>query len=193
MERGAVPQRGIGPCQQMRSDYLDRKTATEIMAGMTPTNMLICTVAMNTGLRIDDVCALKTADIQRARQKSGWLVVTEQKTGKRKTVRFRYADLTALYWHSGAVYVFPKRNNPSEHRTRQAVWKDLARCAAAHRVKGLNVSPHSLRKLYAVEQYDKHGDLQKVQKQLNHDNVQTTMMYALSREMGQKKKRKKRK
>lgn len=163
------------------------------MAGMTPTNRLICTVAMNTGLRIDDVCALKTADIQRARQRSGWLVVTEQKTGKRKTVRFRNADLSAMYWHSGVEYVFPKRNNPCEHRTRQAVWKDLARCASAQRVKGLNVSPHSLRKLYAVEQYDKHGDLHKVQKQLNHDNVQTTMMYALSREMGQKPKRKKRK
>ena len=172
----------------MRTDYIDRKTATAVFSQMQPVNRLICEVAMNTGLRIDDVCALRTQDIRKAKRKSGWLTVTEQKTGKSKRLRFRYKDLDRMLWQSGQVFVFQNRNDATRHRTRQAVWRDLARSAKPLRQQGINVSPHSLRKLYAVEQYEKHGDLKKVQKQLNHDNISTTLLYVMSREMaGQKK------
>lgn len=177
----------------MRSDYIDRKTARAVLAHMQPTNRLICEVCMNTGLRIDDVCALRTRDIKQAKQRSGWLVLTEQKTGKRKKLRFRYKDLDRMLWQSGQVFVFPSRDDETRHRTRQTVWRDLARSAKPLRQQGLVVSPHSLRKLYAVEQYDKHGDLARVQRQLNHDNINTTLLYVMSRDLTRAKKPKSKK
>jgi integrase len=138
---------------------------------------------MNTGLRIDDVCALKTADLKRAKAKSNWLVVTEQKTGKEKVLRLRNTDIDRMLWQAGDVYVFQHRTNSAKHRARQTVWRDLARSGRPLRRQGINISPHSLRKLYAVEQYDKCRDLAKVQKLLNHDSIATTVLYVMSREL----------
>ena len=173
----------------MRTDYIDRKTARAVFRTMQPTNRLVCEVAMNTGLRIDDVCALRTRDLKMAKNKSGWLVVTEQKTGKRKALRFRYKDLDRMLWQAGSVFVFQHRTNPDKHRTRQTVWRDLARSGRPLRRQGVNISPHSLRKLYAVEQFDKHGDIEKVKRQLNHDNVGTTLLYVMSRELTRAKRK----
>lgn len=177
----------------IRADYIDRKTAQAVLSRMQPVNRLICEVCMNTGLRIDDVCALRTRDVRQAKQRSGWLVLTEQKTGKRKKLRFRYKDLDRMLWQSGSVFVFQHRYDVTRHRSRQAVWRDLARSAKPLREQGIAISPHSLRKLYAVEQYDKHGDITKVQRQLNHDNINTTLLYVMSREMRQAKKKKSKK
>lgn len=173
----------------VRTDYIDRKTAQAVFKSMQPTNRLICEVAMDTGLRIDDVCALRTKDLRTAKKKSGWLVVTEKKTGKRKALRFRYKDLDRMLWQAGNVFVFQHRTDENRHRVRQTVWRDLARSGRPLRRQGVNISPHSLRKLYAVEQFEKHGNLRKVQKQLNHDNISTTMVYVFSREMQNTKKR----
>lgn len=175
----------------MRSDYIDRKTAQAVFSRMQPVNRLICEICANTGLRIDDVCALRTRDVKQAKQKSGWFVLTEQKTGKRKKLRLRYKDIDRMLWQAGSVYVFPNRDNETKHRTRQTVWRDLARSAKPLRQQGLVISPHSLRKLYAVEQFDKHGDLAKVQRQLNHDNINTTLLYVMSRELQKTKTSKK--
>lgn len=172
----------------MRTDYIDRKTAKAVFRSMQPTNRLICEVCMNTGLRIDDVCALKTADLKRAKKKSNWLVLIEQKTGKKKVLRFRNTDIDRMLWQAGDVYVFQHRTDSAKHRARQTVWRDLARSGRPLRRQGVNISPHSLRKLYAVEMYDKHGDLEKVRQLLNHDSVTTTLLYVMSRELrGQKK------
>ena len=172
----------------MRADYIDRKTAQAVFKQMQPTNRLICEIALNTGLRIDDVCALRTYDVRQAKQRSGWLVLTEQKTGKRKKLRFRNKDMELMLWQAGFYYVFEHRYDATRHRSRQAVWQDLARSAKPLREQGVTVSPHSLRKLYAVEQYDKHGSLEKVRRQLNHDNINTTLLYVMSREMTAAKK-----
>ena len=43
-----------------------------------------------------------------------------------------------------------------------------------------HVSPHSCRKVWAVEQYHRTGDLKKVQKLLNHSSEAVTQLYALA-------------
>jgi integrase len=80
---------------------------------------------------------------------------------------------------SGRVYVFEGRNDENSHRTRQAVWKDIKRAAAAFRVKD-NFTVHSLRKTYAVELMRKYGDIKKVSRALNHENDIVTAIYALA-------------
>lgn len=66
-------------------------------------------------------------------------------------------------------------------KTRQAVYKDLARAAMLYRLpKLLHVSPHTARKVYAVEQYRRTGDLKRVQRLLQHDNESVTAIYAMA-------------
>ena len=81
---------------------------------------------------------------------------------------------------SGQHYVFEGRLNGRTHRTRQAVFKDLKKAKANFGIKE-NLSVHSLRKAYAVEEYLRSGgNLKKVQKLLNHDSEAVTMLYALA-------------
>lgn len=87
---------------------------------------------------------------------------------------------------AGEVYVFEHRTDPNRHKTRQAVFADLKRASRAFRVK-CNLSPHSLRKIYAVELFRKYGDLKRVQKALNHDNEVVTIIYALADELQKRK------
>lgn len=172
----------------MRTDYIDRKTAKKIFENMQPINRMICEIAMNTGLRIDDVCTLKREDLYRAMKKYNWIVIVEQKTGKRKKLRLRNKDIHNMLGVCGVNYVFQHRTRADRHRTRQAVWRDMKRSADALRLQGVCISPHSLRKLYAVEQFDKTHDINKVKQRLNHDNISTTMIYVLSRELSKSKK-----
>ena len=86
--------------------------------------------------------------------------------------------LSDLRNHAGEYWVFPGRN-PRKHHTRQAVWKDVKRAAAAFRLPQ-NVAPHSFRKVYAVDLMQKYGDIEKVRRALNHNSESVTMIYALA-------------
>ena len=64
------------------------------------------------------------------------------------------------------------------------MYKDLRRVATLYRVDGKklieHISPHSARKVYAVEAYQKTRSLRKVQELLNHEDEAVTMLYALA-------------
>ena len=80
---------------------------------------------------------------------------------------------------AGEVYVFEGAKSVYHHRTRQAVWWDIKRAAKAMRHEK-RISPHSARKSYAVAQYRRSGDLEYVRDRLNHDQIETTILYLLS-------------
>lgn len=143
-----------------------------------PENRLALLVSLSTGLRIGDVLNLRTKDIVK-----GDFSVREQKTGKRKRIHLGKALQTDLLSIAGRVYVFEGRSSELRHRTRQAVYKDLARVATAFRLKG--VSPHTCRKCYAVRNLHVYGDLRKVKKLLNHSNEAVTVLYAMADELSQ--------
>lgn len=85
-----------------------------------------------------------------------------------------------LLMQAGKIYVFEGRNDPRKHRTRQAVYKDLKRAATLFRVKNLQISPHSARKIYAVDKYQRTCRLDKVRELLNHSDEAVTMLYAMA-------------
>ena len=137
----------------MRTEYLLNREVERVLMLLTPSNRLALRVSLHTGLRISDVLALKTDQL------SSRFWVTESKTGKKKFVglpKELLADLRAI---AGKIYVFPKRGKPAQHRTRQAVWRDLKRAAKAFRLPQ-NVGPHSMRKVYAVDLMEKYGDIE---------------------------------
>ena len=156
----------------MRTSYLLEREVGHVLAALTPSNRLVCRVCLHTGLRVGDVLELCT------QQLAPHFWVTERKTKKRKQVGLPAHLLAQLRDQAGETWVFPGRN-PIHHRTRQAVWADVKRAARAFRLPQ-NVGPHSFRKVYAVELLRKYGDIDRVQRALNHGSAETTMIYAMA-------------
>lgn len=156
----------------MRTEYMLDREVELVLAALTETNRLVMRTALHTGLRIGDVLALTPDKLK----PHFW--VTEQKTGKARQIGLPEPLLSDLKSHAGEKWVFPGRN-PDKHHTRQAVWKDVKRAAAAFRLRQ-NVGPHSARKVYAVDLLKKYGDIAKVKKALNHSSEAVTLIYAMA-------------
>lgn len=156
----------------VKTEYLLDREVDLILAALTETNRLVIRTALQTGLRIGDVLALKPERLK----PHFW--VTEQKTGKARQVGLPEPLLSDLKNHAGEWWVFPGRS-PRKHHTRQAVWKDVKRAAQAFRLPQ-NVAPHSFRKVYAVDLLKKYGDIDRVRRALNHGSETVTMIYALA-------------
>lgn len=148
-----------------------------VFAALMPGNRLACMVAVHTGLRIGDVLAIRTEQLR----PQFW--VTEQKTKKRRRVNLSKELYQKLKDQAGKIWVFPSPKDSNKHRTRQAVWADVKRAAKAFRMPQ-NVSVHSLRKRYAVDQLERSGgNYKRVQRLLNHSDMAVTMIYAMSYEL----------
>lgn len=156
----------------MTTEYLLQREVEQVLDLLTYENRLVLRVLLHTGLRISDVLQLKPEQLR----SNFW--ITEQKTGKRKQVGLPEPLLGDLRENAGAVWVFPGAD-PRKHRSRQAVWKDIKRAAAACRLTA-NAAPHSARKVYAVELLRKYGDLDRVRRALNHGGYAVTMIYAMA-------------
>lgn len=157
----------------MKTDYLLHREVEHVLAALTPVNRVIMRVCMHTGLRIGDVLALRTAQIA----PRFW--VTEQKTGKRRMVGLPAGLLADMRKIAGEIWVFESPRDPKKHRSRQGVWKDVKRAARAFRLPQ-NVAPHSARKVYAVDLLAKYGDIECVQRALNHSSQSVTLIYAMA-------------
>lgn len=142
---------------------------------LTKENSLCVRVMLETGLRVSDVLNLRSQDVVMSNN----LTVSESKTGKTKDIMLSDDLRSELLKVAGDFYVFSHRSYPDRHRTRQAVWMDIKRAKKAMRIKD-NVSCHSARKTYAVQAWRDTHDLHYVQKLLNHDRAETTLIYLVS-------------
>lgn len=156
----------------MKTDYLLQREVDLVLAALTDTNRLVMRTALQTGLRVGDVLALTPDRLQ----PHCW--VTEAKTGKARQIGLPEPLLSDLKAHAGKWWVFPGRD-PRKHHTRQAVWKDVKRAAAAFRLPQ-NVGPHSARKVFAVDLMHKYGDIDRVRRALNHSSESVTLIYAMA-------------
>lgn len=162
------------PIYRLTTEYLMEREMEHVFAALTPGNRLACKVAVHTGLRIGDVLAIPAAKLGT----QFW--VTEAKTGKRRRVNLPKELVEELKAHAGPQWAFPGARDQSKHRTRQAVWADVKRAARAFRMPQ-NVGVHSLRKRYAVDQLERSGgNYERVRRLLNHADMATTMIYAMS-------------
>ena len=156
----------------MRTEYLIDKEVERVLDLLTYENRLVMRTLLHTGLRISDALQLRPGQLRH----NFW--ITEQKTGKRRQVGLPEPLLSDLLDNSGEYWVFPGAD-PRKHRSRQAVWKDVKRAAAALRLTA-NAAPHSARKVYAVELLRKYGDIDRVRRALNHGGMEVTMIYAMA-------------
>ena len=159
----------------MRTDYLNPQLYNKLYSCMTYDNVLALRVSLETGLRIDDVLSLRASQLVRRT-----ICGTAEKTDKpyRKTISADLSKRLAALIPNKGGYIFPHRLDPMKHRTRQAVWANMKKAAALMGVK-MNAAPHSARKTYAVEMFKDKG-LERTQRELQHDRISTTMLYAFS-------------
>ena len=168
----------------MRADWVDPAVLEHILAALTPENELVMRVALATGLRVGDVLSIKTSQIVRGRR----FTVREQKTGKTRRVYIPEFLYTGMLRTMGRYYVFEGRTDPRKPRTRQAVWKDLRRAAKLFRIsEAVTISPHTARKVYAVDAYQRSGSAAAVQRMLNHGDEAVTMLYIMADEVTRRK------
>lgn len=156
----------------MKTEFLLNRECQHVLSALTPVNCAVCKVALHTGLRVGDVLALRTEQIKPV------FSVTEKKTGKKRRVGLTQDLITEVRQFSAGGWAFAGRNGHTPH-TRQAVWKDVKRASKAFRLPQ-NIAPHSFRKLYAVSLLDRYGDIERVRRALNHSDMTTTMIYAMS-------------
>lgn len=160
-----------------KADWLPGELMEHILAALMPENALALRVSLATGLRIDDVLSLRRIDLEKGRK----ITIHEKKTGKARRIYLPVELYDELLKRCGRWWAFEGRTDPKKHRTRQAVYKDLRRAAVAFRVPAaVQVSPHSCRKIYAAEMFQRYGRLDKVQELLNHSGEAVTALYALS-------------
>ena len=121
----------------MRSDWLQGDSMGHVLAAMMPENRLVMETCIATGLRASDVLNLRT---ERLRQR---MTVRELKTGKTRRVYFPRELYLRLVGNAGKIWVFEGRTDYTKHRTRQAVYRDVRRCAAFFKRSGVVPRGHA--------------------------------------------------
>ena len=159
----------------MKSSIPDRENVEFILRLLMPENRAVMRIAIHTGLRIDDILTMRSADLYKDR-----ISIYEKKTGKKRVIRLPRSLKDEVLKRSGHIYAFPHRDDGRRHRCRQTVWKDVKRAAKALRIPD-NITPHSARKLYANEMFNACGDLEKVARALNHSSSEVTYIYYLAK------------
>lgn len=164
----------------MRSEWIDGDTMALVLAAMMPGNALAIECSIATGLRIDDVLALKTDTVRRTARP----YVRDSKTGKTHRIYLPVELRTRMLAQAGRVYIWEHRTDWTRHKTRQAVYKDMRAAAAVFERNGrlgAHISPHSARKCAAVRAYHA-GGLDAAAQLLNHDpdHPLVTLAYALA-------------
>ncbi len=157
----------------MKSKYIETTELEKLRAVLAEEAWLPLWVSLETGLRIGDVVKLRRQNLQ-----ADGLHYKAQKTGKNGVARVS-AELRRELAKKRGKWLFPSPYKKGQHLTRQAAW---ARIKAACKRAGVDpdgVSPHSLRKVFAVELYREKG-FRAVQDALQHQSAATTEIYSFA-------------
>ena len=157
----------------MKSRYIDDIDLDFLRSVMSDRDFLPFLVTLETGLRIGDVLSLKHTDVRQ-----GNVYFTAQKTGKRGIARISKGLELALKKANGSDYCFPGRDK-RKPLTRQAAWARIKKACGRCGLSSEGVSPHSLRKVFAVDTFKQSG-AEQARQALQHSDLRTTELYILS-------------
>lgn len=129
---------------------------------------LACAIMADTGLRVSDVLNLQRDKLAET------MTVKEIKTGKIRTVHLTTATL-----REAQTYIKTHNSPYVINCHRSTLWRSIVHAADAFGWK--HISPHSFRKLFAVEFCAKHG-LKATQQELQHKHLSTTLAYVTDAE-----------
>lgn len=162
----------------MKSEFIEKEEFVSLLSETSEITKLALLVSLETGLRISDVLHSTYAALlwgqPLVEAKTGKMVVVSLPAYLKDAILSRFAR--AGEGVTAETLAFPGRK-PGKPVSRSTVYRQLRRaaaCASAH------VTPHTARKIYAVEAYRALKDVEKVRKLLRHDRVDTTLLYAFS-------------
>lgn len=156
----------------MRSDYIEEAGFWRLYAGLAEPYKLVCELMIETGLRVGDAVSLLVSDLENNAK-------IEEKTDK---VRHFYVSShlrDKLLRNAKGPFVFPSTRSVTGHLARGSVARAMKRERSGKREKR-RVSPHTCRKIYAVNLFRETGSLERVQHALQHENLATTILYCFS-------------
>lgn len=158
----------------MRAKFIEERELEALKNHLGGRKDEVLLVAELTGLRIGDVVKIRVSDLD----EDGVRYVAE-KTGKAGRAPLPPVLVKKLRAQARYGWVFPSPSKRGRHLTRQAAWARIKRAAERAGVPREGVSPHSLRKVYAVRKYQSEG-IDAARRALQHSDARTTELYALS-------------
>jgi len=159
-------------------DLLGRAEVHQIIqACSNDKHRMMLSTCYGCGLRVSELVALKLRHIDSERH---LLRVEQGKGAKDRAVVIPPRLLTQLrlYWRQYRPYhwLFPNSNTPKVHlsiTTAQKVFKRAKRQTGIQKIDGI----HSLRHAYATHHLENGMAIHKLQRQLGHRNIQSTLRY----------------
>lgn len=129
-------------------------------------------LGINTGLRVGDILKLKVADVKKKKSVN----IYEGKTKKKRNINLTtiYDELQDYIATVDSVWLFPSRKGDKPISPTQA-YRQLNK--AAEMVEIESVGLHTLRKTFGYWFYKQTKDIAKLQKILNHDKPDVTLLY----------------
>ena len=157
----------------MKSKFIDAPEVRALREHLSDDAWLPLWVSLETGLRIGDVVKLKGANVR-----EDGIHYRAQKTGKCGVAKIS-ADLRKRLPKQKTKWLFPSPYKNGAHITRQCVWARIKKAAERAELSKEGVSPHSMRKVFAVELYRESG-FEAVREALQHSNNATTEIYSFA-------------
>lgn len=157
----------------MKSKYIEQGELDFLRGYMSRKQFLPYEVSLQTGLRIGDVLKIKHGDVRGC-----YVYFVAQKTGKPGRAKITPALARALREPNGSEYCFAGRDR-RKPLTRQTAWKRLKKACERAGIESAGISPHAMRKVFAVEICRTDG-AEAARKALQHDDRSTTQIYVLA-------------
>lgn len=172
-----------------KNRYMPESDWYKIRRQLSASDRYLCELLRATGFRVDDV--LESVNLNWAFADLGIVVIAEKKTNKIREYAangwtmtllrsFREAyGLDTKYTSSNWLYLVPSRRNYATHLHRTTIYRHFKTACKKAGLEDKGYTIHSLRKNFAVDLYRNSRSLLKVQSALNHDRVETTMIYLM--------------
>ena len=159
----------------MKSRFLEKNELKSLQRALDDSAFLPLLVSLETGMRIGDVVALKAIDL-----KKDGLHFVAKKTKKRGIAKISANLRKKLQLNAkNSKWLFPSPYKSGAHITRQTVWARIKRAGECAGIDLEGLSPHSMRKVFAVELYREKG-FEAVKRALQHSYSATTEIYSFA-------------
>jgi len=160
----------------MKSVYISPDLLNGVVSRMKYENGLAIRVCFATGLRLSDVLGIKYSQISASNK----ITVRESKTDKSRRVYIPVELHREMVQNAKHFWAFPHRTKTDRPRTRQAVYMDFKQACERSGIDPAGLSPHSVRKAWAVKKRAGGLSIPEIQKLMNHAKASVTALYALS-------------
>lgn len=163
-----------------RNAHIPPERLKKILSALQGADWVLSLLLAETGYRLDDVMHLRVWQLRGDR-----LSIVERKTGHTRecTIRGGLGDVLKAYTagRSSLAYAFPALRRYGRRKMhRSTYWRHFQRACEWCGYEGCGYTPHSLRKVYAVNALARTGSLRAVQADLGHTSIGVTALYALA-------------